>query len=303
MAKSKKKNPRKSRPVRSKKARVQKKQQTRASEDRLRKAGLSSTQIKALPTYVRTDPEKVERVARTQELLDYGIPASIITRADLTSKALTPKAMADWRTRGQKLDELTRLGITDIKAGDLRLSWPKLMEKYPGIEPPTGYKIRGTRGNKKAPAFNPNIRLTGSNYLYIGAAEVQGGFHAEDLTGLSDDDLIDRINERISDATGNPDGSSDLFCVFQVHHGSRSDCEELAKFYYGRGYNMTADHMKTIKDRYQRITVSNSFSQREFHEMVYTCISQMKNEDVKPFISQMRSYCNSNGFPFMKGIK
>lgn len=300
---AKKKNPRKSRPIRSKKARVQKKQITRASEDRLRKAGLSSTQIKNLPTYVRTDPEKVEKFARTKELIDFGISPSMISRADLASKDLTRKTMADWKTRGQKLDELTRLGITDFRAADLRLSWPKLMEKYPGIEPPTGYKIRGTSGNRKVPAFNPNIRLTGNNYLYIGAAEVQGGFHAEDLTGLSDDDLIDRINERVSDATGNPDSSSDLFCVFQVHYGSRSDCEELAKFYYGRGYNMTAGHMKTIKDRYQRVTVSNSFSQREFHEMVYTCISQMKNEDVGPFISQMKGYCRSNGFPFMKGIK
>lgn len=298
-----KKNTRPTRPIKSKKSRVKKKQITRAANDRLRESGLSREQIKALPASVRTDPEKVERVARTQELLDFGIPVSIITRADLSSKDLTRKAMADWKTRGQKLDELNRLGITDFKASDLRLSWPKLMEKYPGIEPPAGYKIRGTSGNKKQPAFNPNIRLTGSNYLYIGAAEVQGGFSAEDLTGLSDEELIDRINERIEDAKAYPEGSSALYCVFQAHFGSRSDCKAVADFYYQRGYQLSSEHMKTTQDRYNRITISNTFSQREFNEMVYTCITQMKNEDVGPFISKMKAYCNSNGFPFMKNIK
>lgn len=297
----KKKTPRKSRPVKSKKARVQKKY-TKPAREQLAAAGVSREQIKTLPSSVLKDPRQVEKVIRTQELLDLGLSPSIIARADLTSKELSKKSLTDWRTRGQKLDELNRLGIDEFTAGDLRLSWPDFVKKFPGAKPPPGYKIRGTSGNKPAQEINSGIRWTGNEYLYIGAAEVQGGFHAEDLTGLSDKELAERINERIAEASTDPDGSSDLYCVFQVHQGSRSDCQTIAKFYYGRGYNITADHMKTVKERYQRLTVSNSFSQREFHEMVYTCITQMKNEDVSPFISQMRAYCNRNGFPFMKNL-
>lgn len=303
----KKKTPRKSRPIRSKKARVQKKQVTRASEERLRKAGLSSTQIKDLPAYVRTDPEKVERIARTQELLDYGLSPSIISRADLASKDLKPGTLKDWRTRGQKLDELERLGITDFTAADLRLSWPKLMEKYPGVEPPAGYKIRGTSGNK---AINSGLRWTGKTYLYIGAAEVHTGFVKQDLSGLSDLELIQRINTKVADKLANPSGSDELHCIYQVFIGSQADCERMASYYFSSGYNMNAlrlsapkgRYIKTVKERYQKITISNSYTQREFHEMIYTCLCQMLNEHVADFMDDMRDFCDRNGFPFMKNL-
>ena len=147
------------------------------------------------------------------------------------------------------------------------------------------------------------VRLIGNTYLYMGAAEVVAGFAAEDFTSVDDARLIDMINSRVKDAAAEPDGSDDLYCVFKVHVGSKSDCEAIAEFYYKRGYNMSADHIKTNPNRYSRICISNSFSQREFYEMIYTCISQMKNDEIPLFMNDMRDFCDSNGFPFMNNLK
>ena len=271
MAKQKKQ--RKTRPIKSKKARVKKKQVKRTQD------------------------------LRRQELVKAGISPAIIERGDLTNKQLSKAAVKDWRTRGQKLDELNKRGYKNVTISDLRLSWPRLKEKYPEISIPADYKPRGTAGNKKKPGFNPTVRLSGNAYLYIGAAEVVAGFAAVDFTDVDDSRLIDMILTRVQDAAAEPDGSDDLYCVFKVHVGSRSDCEAMADYYYQRGYNMSADHIKTNPNRYSRICISNSFSQREFYEMIYTCISQMKNDDVPLFMSSMREFCDKNGFPFMKNLK
>ena len=303
---AKNKSHKNTRPVKSKKARVQKKQRTAVSEDILREAGLSNREIKNLPASVRNDPEQAKRKARHTEYLDFGIPESIIKLSDLDSKDLTPKAMTDFRNQGLKLDELSRLGITDFKKGDLRLSWPKFIEKFPGAEPPPGYKIRGTSGNKKKPKpapFNPMVRLSGSNYLYIGAAEIQEGFVMEDLSNVDDTALIEKINDWIAYAKAHPTDSSHLYAVFKTYVGSRSDCETIANSFYKRGYQLNQNHAKLIQERYNKVTISNSFSQREFHEMLYTCITQMKNEDVSSFIDEMIKFCNMNNFPFMKNLE
>ena len=308
MAKSK--NPR---PVKSKKQRQVKKQASRTSEKILRASGFSTRQIKSLPASVRNDPQKAEKAARKKTLLDSGVPESIIELSDLTSKELSPKSITDYRNQGLRLNELNRLGITDFKKSDLRLSWPRFMEKYPEAQPPEGYKIRGTAGNKtqpKKPSFNSAIRLSGNTYLYIGAAEVRIGFSMENLSDISDDRLIELINERMKDADKNPDDSDDLYCIFRVHVGSRSECEAMAEFYYKRGYNFSSNRkggfkerwVKVVKERYMKITISNTFSQREFHEMIYNCLSQMKNDDVESFMDNMTAFCHLNHFPFIDNL-
>ena len=284
MAKQKKQ--RKTRPIKSKKARVQKKQVKRTQD------------------------------LRRQELVNAGLSPAIIARGDLTNKQLSKAAVKDWRTRGQKLDELNKRGYKNVTISDLRLSWPRLKEKYPEISIPADYKSRGTSGNKKKPnpktkaPVNSSIKWTGQYYIYIGAAEVQEGFRRENLGSLSDQELIERINDRIADAMGNPSGSSDLFCIYQVYVGTKEYCEEIADFYYERGYNISGlskakkhiKYVKLVQERYNKLTISNEFSQRDFHEMVYNVTTQMKNEDVAPFINQCDDFCIMNGFPFMEGI-
>lgn len=304
----------------AKSKRLKKKQQKTQAQNLLIKAGYSKKEQKRMdPTIrqkettrlIRNEKQRTRRENNRKNLLRDGIPLSIITAERLDSKSynnLTQKQKSELKRRGEKLDQLKAAGYSYSQVkGDLRLGWDKLNAKYGGqLTPPDRHRTRGTEGNrtkpKKAP-FNPQVRMTGKHYLYIGAAEVQGGFSMDDLSEVSDDRLIELINERVQGASADPDGSEDLYCVFKVHIGSRSDCETMARFYYKRGYNLNPDHLKLDQNRYHRITVSNTFSQREFHEMVYTCISQMKNDDVPPFMDQMTKFCRLNGFPFMKNLK
>ena len=247
------------------------------------------------------DVKRRETYAQEKDRLEAGtkkevISTSLIKKKRLTSKdlaSLTTKEKGDLRRRSQKAAEMDRLGIK-YKSGDLSLGWEKLRQKYGDqVTPPAGYK----------PRVSTKTRLTGPIYLYIGAAEVQGGFSLMNLSKVGDDRLIDLINRRVEDAKADPSGSSDLYCVYQVYYGSKDDCISIANFYYKRGYNLTAKRQKFNQDRYNKITISNSFSQREFYEMIYTCISQMKNEDVPFFMQEMARFCKENDFPFIKNLK
>lgn len=253
-----------------------------APATRQKEAQRLARNAKRREAYAR-DKKKFESWAKKE-----GISTSLIKKKGLTSKDLsdlTTKQKSDLKRRSQKAAELDRLGIK-YKLSDLRLGWEKLREKYSKEITPPG-----------------KIRLTGDTYLYIGAAEVQGGFSLMNLSKVDDDRLVDLINKRVEDAKADPSGSSDLYCVYQVYYGSKDDCVSIANFYYKRGYNLTAKRQKFNQDRYNKITISNSFSQREFHEMIYTCISQMKNEDVPFFMQEMARFCEENDFPFIKNLK
>ena len=237
------------------------------------------------------DKKKFESWAKKE-----GISPTLLKKKGLALKDLpnlTKKQKSDLKRRSQKAAELDRLGIK-YKSGDLSLGWEKLRQKYGDqVTPPAGYKLRDST----------RTRLTGPIYLYIGAAEVQGGFSLMNLSKVDDDRLVDLINKRVEDAKADPSGSSDLYCVYQVYYGSKDDCMSIANFYYKRGYNLTAKRQKFNQDRYNKITISNSFSQREFHEMIYTCISQMKNEDVPFFLQEMARFCEQNDCPFIKNLQ
>lgn len=289
--------------------RQKKKQAKKQAQALFTRAGYTKQAVKRMDSATRKKEEqrlarnakRREAYAKEKKRLDAwakkeGISTSLIKKKGLTSKdlaSLTTKQKSDLKRRSQKAAELDRLGIK-YKAGDLSLGWERLRQKYGDqVTPPAGYK----------PRVSTRTRFTGPTYLYIGAAEVQGGFSLMNLSKVDDGRLIDLINKRVEDAKADPSGSSDLYCVYQVYYGSKDDCMTIANFYYKRGYNLTAKRQKFNQDRYNKITVSNSFSQREFHEMIYTCISQMKNEDVPFFMQEMSRFCEENDFPFIKNLK
>ena len=261
----------------------QRKKQAKKQEQALFiKAGYTRQEVKHMAPAIRQkEAQRLARNAKRREAYardkkkfeawakKEGISPTLLKKRGLALKDLpnlTTKQKSDLKRRSQKAAELERLGIK-YKAGDLSLGWEKLREKY-----------------SKDITSPGKVRLTGDTYLYIGAAEVQGGFSLMNLSKVDDGRLIDLINRRVEDAKADPSGSSDLYCVYQVYYGGKDDCMTIANFYYKRGYNLTAKRQKFNQDRYNKITVSNSFSQREFHEMIYTCISQMKNEDVPFFM-------------------
>lgn len=281
--------------------RQRKKQAKKQAQALFSRAGYTRQEVKRMDSATRKKEEqrlsrnakRREAYAKEKKRLDAwakkeGISESLIKKKGLTSKdlaSLTTRQKSDLRRRSQKAAEMDRLGIK-YKLSDLGLGWEKLRGKYSNEITPPG-----------------KIRLTGDTYLYIGAAEVQGGFSLMNLLKVDDDRLIDLINKRVEDAKADPSGSSDLYCVYQVYYGTKDDCLSIANFYYHRGYNLTAKRQKFNQDRYNKITISNSFSQREFHEMIYTCISQMKNEDVPFFMQEMARFCEENDFPFIKNLK
>ena len=288
--------------------RQKKKQAKKQTQALFTRAGYTKQDVKRMDTATRKKEEqrltrnakRREAYAKDQKRLKAwakkeGISPKLL-RKGLTTKdlqALTTKQKSDLKRRSQKAAEMDRLGIK-YKLSDLRLGWEKLREKYGDqVTPPVGYK----------PRVSTRTRLTGPIYLYIGAAEVQGGFSLMNLSKVDDGRLIDLINKRIDDAKADPSGSDDLYCVYQVYYGTKDDCTAIANFYYKRGYNLTAKRQKLNQDRYNKITISNSFSQREFHEMIYTCISQMKNDVVPFFMQEMARFCEENNFPFIKNLK
>ena len=280
----------------------QRKKQAKKQEQALfTKAGYTRQEVKHMaPATRQKEAQRLARNAKRREAYardkkrfetwakKEGISPTLLKKRGLALKDLpnlTTKQKSDLKRRSQKAAEMDRLGIK-YKLSDLRLGWEKLREKYSKEITPPGKN-----------------RLTGDTYLYIGAAEVQGGFSLMNLSKVDDDRLIDLINKRVEDAKADPSGSLDLYCVYQVYYGSKDDCMSIANFYYKRGYNLTAKRQKFNQDRYNKITISNSFSQREFHEMIYTCISQMKNEDVPFFMQEMARFCEENDFPFIKNLK
>ena len=288
----------------------QRKKQAKKQEQALFiKAGYTRQEVKHMaPATRQKEAQRLARNAKRREAYardkkrfetwakKEGISPTLLKKKGLALKDLpnlTTKQKGDLKRRSQKAAELERLGIK-YKSGDLSLGWEKLRQKYGDqVTPPAGYK----------PRVSTRTRLTGPIYLYIGAAEVQGGFSLMNLSKVGDDRLIDLINKLVEDAKADPSGSSDLYCVYQVYYGTKDDCTAIANFYYKRGYNLTAKRQKFNQDRYNKITISNSFSQREFYEMIYTCISQMKNEDVPFFMQEMARFCEENDFPFIKNLK
>lgn len=279
----------------------QRKKQAKKQEQALfTRAGYSKQEVKRMgPATREKEAQRLTRNAKRREAYakdkrrfeswakKEGISPTLLRKKGLATKDLpnlTTKQKSDLKRRSQKAAEMDRLGIK-YKLSDLRLGWEKLREKYSKEITPPG-----------------KIRLTGDTYLYIGAAEVQGGFTLIDLSDVDDARLADLIHKRIEDAKADPSSSADLFCVYQVYDGTKKDCTTVANFYYKRGYNLTAERQKFNQDRYNKITISNSFSQREFWEMVYTCIVQMKNEDVMPFVQHLARYCKKNGWPFIKNL-
>lgn len=287
----------------------QRKKQAKKQEQALfTRAGYTKQEVKHMsPAARQKEAQRLTRNAKRREAYardkrrfetwakKEGISPTLLKKKGLALKDLpnlTTKQKGDLRRRSQKAAELDRLGIK-YKAADLSLGWERLRQKYgEQVTPPAGYK----------PRVSTRTRLTGDTYLYIGAAEVQGGFTLIDLSDVDDGRLADLIHKRIEDAKADPTSSADLFCVYQVYDGTKKDCLTVANFYYKRGYNLTAERQKFNQERYNKITISNSFSQREFWEMLYTCIVQMKNEEVMPFVQHLARYCKKNGWPFIKNL-
>lgn len=239
------------------------------------------------------------------ELEKLGAPASIIsfwtTKAEARRRAeaylkeekARKRREAAERRYNDKLKRLTDAGYTDEEARGI-LGSVSRQAKNETVD--------------KAIAEKKNL----SHWLYIGFAEKVSGFKMFRLSQYSDDELVDMINGRINNADENPDSSDDddedagnFTGIFKFGvYKSKDDALHVARQFYKRGYNLNFKHkdLKLDDDSYQKITIGNVYTRREFLEMTYTCIKQMLNWQVTDFIKTLHKFDNENGTTLTDGF-
>lgn len=295
------------------KKRIQKKQQKKQQTATLKRGGYSDKEVRRLDTATRQKEEKrisrnektkALRHAKREQLLQANIPLSIITRERLDYKAINfddKKQLSKWRRKGQNLDALKAAGykLKNIPEKDLTLSWAKLAAKYEKIEVPYTQQKR----IRKTEVRDINKVYTAKEHLYIGFADIVDGWHSQNLSILPINDLKALIMDRVREARINEDGSDSFRGVFNIAMGSQNDMEHRARVFYKRGYDMTPKHLKLTENQYSKITVSNKWSEWDFLEMTYSCITQMRNADVESFMKNLKRYCRRNALPFMDDLE
>lgn len=238
-----------------------------------------------------------------------GIPTDIITKStsikETERRAKAYLAEQEKSARKIKQANLYARKVNKlIDAGFTRAEAEKLVGSF--WRPKNNTEIDRIIYEKKNP-INPNIRAKGNNYLYIGFAEKVGGFSKYNLSQYSDDELLEMINDRIRDARINPDDShgNKFKGVFQFgSFDSKEKAQRRANYWYKHGYDLNYQHgnLKLDNSRYDKVTISNSFSYREFLEMTYTCADQMLNWQVEQFIDTLKEFDHDNGFNFTRNF-
>lgn len=293
--------------------RIKNKQQKKQQTQTLKRGGYTEKEVKRLDTTTRktevkriTKNEKAKalRHERREQLLKNNIPLSIITRERLDYKAIdfdNKKQLSRWRRQGENLDALKAAGykLKDVPKSHLNYGWGKLQENYPKIDVPYQQQKR----IRKTEVRDINKVYTANEYLYIGFADVVDGWHSQNLSVLPINDLKTLIMDRVREARMNEDDSSSFRGVFHIAMGSKESMEHRAQVYYKRGYDMTPAHMKLVESQFSKVTVSNKWSEWDFLSMTYTCITQMKNDDVGHFVTQLKRYCKRNKLPFMDDLE
>lgn len=294
-------------------AKKKKNKLSRKQKKALKKAaGLQGKKVskQELNAIVQKEAQKKQRGAATlrrynsnKEYLEkMGVPTDIITKS--TTIKETKKRAAEYLAKQEQTDrhkkqaslvarKINRL----IDAGYTHEEATKLVGNF--WRPASNKVIDQFVAEKRKPPKNENIRLTGKQYLYVGVCEIKDGFSIPNTGSLTTEEIQDILQINLDEAVHNPDGSDKFASVFEYKYGSKGNMEHRANVFYGRGYDMNPEHLKLSSNQYQKLTVSNKWSEHEFFAMFYACTCQMKNQDIVEFNDYLKDYCKANGFPFM----
>ena len=145
---------------------------------------------------------------------------------------------------------------------------------------------------------NPNKVYKSKEHLALCFTPVNGAefVGTAELKNLSFEEIKNKIHKRVKQAKRKPKSSADISCVFQMFHGSESECDRALDIYNQRGYNLSAK--KLTDRRYYSLLNRNDWTMREYAEMVYTVISQAHNRDVPMLIDQFQEFISDAGLPF-----
>lgn len=280
--------------------RIQKKEQTKKqkqvlsakySPKEIKQLG-SQTRAKETKRITRNEKRKADRAASREFLIEQGLDSKFISKHklyDKQSKSYDSRELLKLK----KQNVLENAGITFTQS-DLKLGWVKLQEKYPNIIIPDN-----------AWKHPQKTAQSGFKYwLYVGAAAAgNDGFEPMDFDGFSISDYETHINMIVDYAAAHPDGSGRMHCVYQVRiRNEKEPLQRAAEIFYNRGYNLSGEEMKLDNKSYSSLTISNQWTKQEFLRLILSCISQMKNADVKDFMDNMRKYCRLNGVDWLKNI-
>ncbi len=293
--------------------RIQAKTAKKKQTETLKRGGYTEKQTRRMDTttrrketkrITRNEKQKSIRIARREELLKNNIPLSIITRERLDYKAINfddKKQLSKWRRQGENLDALKAAGykLKDIPKSHYNYGWEKLQKTYPKIDVPYTAQKRIRKKQEKDIHFVYEAK----EYLYIGFADIVDGWHHQNLSVLPIEDLKALIMDRVREAAINEDDSSSFRGVFNIAMGSKETMEHHARVFYKRGYDMNPAHLKMVENQFSKVTVSNKWSEWDFLEMAYTCITQMRNNDVSGFMQNLKRYCKRNNLPFMDDLE
>lgn len=237
---------------------------------------IRAAEIKEAKRLAANEARRQNRAESKQALLKLGLSEKFINKHHLHNRKFSNYSSTDLRNFA-KGNALENAGYTQYTKSDLRLSWQRLADKYPGISTPD------------------KTLLTLDQAIYVGVAEVQGGFYPEDTSGMSVEELEHLIQNRWDEATESPDDSSGGFCSFMLKTGSLDDMEYQSETYY---------HRQAWEDHgYYKVTVSNRWSRHEFLSMAYNVVNHTKNEEVAPTLLRFKQYCHRNGVNWMDNIK
>ena len=247
---------------------------------------------KATSRVIKNEQQRKRRQKNKNNFLDYGIDEKFISQYDLTNKNIKKmdksflkklkKKSTALKLERKKEKALKDKGIS-FKKSDLRKSWEKLRQENNLDDTDTFYSLR--------------------YYLYVGFSDVLGlGFDPHVFDNFSVITLEKSIREFILEAILFPDNSDDFVGVWVYDYGYKSDMEYKAKVYSERGYNFSRGFIKLDGRNYRKLTVSNSWSKKEFLKMFATVLYHMKSSDRLEFREFLLSYANACKIDYLKKI-
>lgn len=135
-------------------------------------------------------------------------------------------------------------------------------------------------------------------YLAICASLVRGDIilNTYQYKNHTFDEIIDGIKERLSDWENDPDNSGTIRVVFQIFHGSKSECEDFLSEWSKRGYNLKIG--KFTDARYFRLVNRNDWSMRELGELMLCMFDQVHNKDIPEIYRRLKFFVDESELPF-----
>ena len=245
----------------------------------------------------KNEQQNIRRARNVEGWRALGIHDKIISQYDLRNK--NPNRQSDTvKNQIKNLSSNHKRAVTR-EINKNRRKNTLLDAGYKEHEIPKGVLTSDTKMYNFMGKTNPNEIYNASSHLALAFTNRHGATAIMDTSqykNLSFEEIKERLQERISDAEAEPDGSESMSCIFQMFSGTEGECENMLNGFSQRGYNMS---IKKLTDRrYYRLVNRNDWTMREYAEMMLCVVEQAHNKDVPHLIDEFRDFVEENDLPF-----